>query len=487
MEGLRKQLTEQSATCAQLKHDVDKAVAAEAKAKEEVCLAQEAQRKRRLKVTRQLQSVVRGWLTRRRLMNIFSAHASEQMGIALQQPDKLKTQLTELRHQVHGMLYSEDSRRDAAVRLQAWWRSLLVSRITRLKRFIVQAHAIYKEMDRAALRIQAWFRGMNIYLALRDEIQSKLEETGFRRYKEMEGALLGIVRAQRAVRSWRQQKAMRDQRKQAEDRLRGRIANEAGELELAHEAKEVFVDTWLPRNTLGAVSDKRPATPREIKEIDDAGLVPFYSSDASETIRHKVGGPAALRMYKRLFQDDEGAGSSEESELEDEPLGEVWDVYPKGTSYRFMEELDADAWPKGKKPAYLRSKSSRPKRLRSRSKPKPRRPTCSSQPPPAHAEQRAQQREETKKQLEAEAAARELSCEAELHPLLHNAPTLPQLKLQQKPEDFLPVGVPDCTWHAQVGFYGQKKKVKDKLRGDKMSSWVAPWSGTALSALPAPS
>eukprot|EP00971_Amphidinium_carterae_P143500 2843222-Amphidinium_carterae.1 len=35
----------------------------------------------------------------------------------------------------------------------------------------------------------------------------------------MELALLGIVRAQRAVRSWRQQKAIRDQRRQAEDTI----------------------------------------------------------------------------------------------------------------------------------------------------------------------------------------------------------------------------------------------------------------------------
>mmetsp|Transcript_34489 Transcript_34489/g.78718 ORF Transcript_34489/g.78718 Transcript_34489/m.78718 type:complete len:520 (+) Transcript_34489:61-1620(+) len=484
MESLRKQLAEQSATCAKLKQDVDSALAAEAKAKEELCLAEEEKRKRKMKVTRHFQTVVRGWLTRRRLMKIFSSHASEQMGIASQQPDKLKTQLTELQHQVHGMLYTEDSRRVAAIRLQAWWRSVLVARITQLKRFIVRAHSLYKEMEDAAIRIQAWYRGITIHLSLKDEIHAKLEETGFRRFKEMELALLGIVRAQRAVRSWRQQKAIRDQRRQAEERQRRR--NEAGgNTALPHEAGEVFVDTWLPRNTLGAVSDERPTTPRDIKEISEAGLVPFYSSDAAETIRHKVGGPAAVRMYKRLFQDAEGAGSSEESDLDDEPIGEAWDVYPKGTSYRFMEELDADAWPKGKKPAYLLSKSSRPKRLST--KPKPRRPTCSSQPPPAHAEQRAQQREETKKQVEAEAVLREQRCAAEPHPLLQNAPTLPQLKPPQH-HDFLPVGVPDCTWGAQVGFYGQKKKkdVADVPPNGKLGSWVAPWSRNAL-ALPAPS
>jgi len=490
---LRSQLAQKAATSAQLQEAVDKAKVIEAKAKEDFRVAKEAKRRRHNKVTRQLQTAVRGWLARRRLMEAISAHMSEQRGLAGKQPDVLKAQLTELQHDVHSLLYTEESRVAAILKLQSWWRAVLAKRVVRLMWFVTQTHLVHKEMQQAAVKIQAWLRGRMIFLALREEIKLRLKATYIRRYNEMETALLGIVRAQRAVRAWRARKAMRELRRQAEERRASKQARRgskgparqglpAADKQLAAEDDTVYVDTWKKRDALGAVTEERPKTPREIQELNEAGLVPFYGAYASERVRHKVGGPSALKMHRRLFQDGSDAGTSDESDSE-EPLGDAWDVYPKGLSHGFMEELDADAWPKGKKPAHLRKRSSRRKRDSSSKNVQSLRPTMVLQQPPGNSEHRAQQREDAKRQLEAEAAALVKRREAEPHPLLQNAPTLQQTQPRRKSakQGKLAIGVPDCTWQTHVGFYGQKHK---KSSQGSAAAWPASsWNGSAASPL----
>ena len=73
-------------------------------------------------------------------------------------------------------------------------------------------------------------------------------------------------------------------------------------------------DSWKP-------SDSRPVdfnavtthkSEFELDKLDDSGLVPFYWSQDSELVRHRVGGPVAWKMERWLAADDSDGGGPEE-------------------------------------------------------------------------------------------------------------------------------------------------------------------------------
>jgi len=157
--------------------------------------------------------------------------------------------------------------------------------------------------------------------------------------------------------------------------------------------------------------------PPESGHLADAGLEPFYWSSATETFRHKIGGPAAQRLQILLDSD-----IGEDIELPDMPL-ELWDVYPRGhfddEAARAQAGLAAPTAHKAKKAtaAKRREKSRRP-------------PCCTfaKVTMPSHTLLRSMARREAAdaaaacvQQLASAEGIADGICGASLHPLLDNA------------------------------------------------------------------
>ena len=94
-----------------------------------------------------------------------------------------------------------------------------------------------------------------------------------------------------------------------------------------------------------------PRKAREFEKLEQAGLVPFYGSSAQQLIRHRIGGPTALRMQKRLvlgmgmLSEGQGDSGEEDDEVDDAELDHpsmLWDVYPEGISAGFLDGLDCE-------------------------------------------------------------------------------------------------------------------------------------------------
>lgn len=70
------------------------------------------------------------------------------------------------------------------------------------------------------------------------------------------------------------------------------------------EGSSKYVDNWRPASERREVRDVRDGLPQEdleLTKMKDAGLIPFYSR-TSNTIRHRIGGPFALKIqfqYRR--------------------------------------------------------------------------------------------------------------------------------------------------------------------------------------------
>lgn len=431
--------------------------------------------KRRLQVTSRLQSVVRGWLVRKRIVAAMDHRTVQNLRRAAQLPDLLRKQLKQLQHSTHALKYRDEERQIAAVKLQAWWRLIAARRVVKLIQWAHMMQVISAQMAVAATKIQAWHRGVTTKLSLRDQIQEKMDQTRQQQFRDMEIALHCIIQIQRGYRA----KLARRQRVRLQLELRGLSAADVAslsaeecsalQLELpptpAFDRKRskraslqacklpgVLIDSWRPSSAPGAVPvtypaplcgkagvaiESPPQNDREVEKVEAIGLIPFYAASSEQALRHRIGGATALRMQQQLAIPSTlaltGSGGGEVAgdlaALQDQ-LGDAWDIYPNGLTQDFLCGLDPDVWEKGGRAKSCRNALALRGVVKSKRR---RRKDCAPRPctkvlalPPSNAEDRAQKREEQRAtSIGANATD---SGAIDLHPMFVNAPPQPALR-----------------------------------------------------------
>lgn len=411
---------------------------------------------RRHELTLRFQTSVRRLLENKQIIGVINREVTEQLGLAAVLPHQLREQLKGLRNTIHDMEYSAEDRVHAATRLQALWRAITARRVFRILRLAGRMRQAHSQMVASAMKIQAWYRAHKTRTRFRVQILMNMGLKCSRQMEDLERFLKVVVLLQRSVRARLARKRVQEARSALngtpnslwnEDTLSKQLETR----EANPKRNVVMLDSWKPGGVAAGlaavqsasntafVGDKMPKRDRELEKIQQAGLIPFYGSWAREIVRHRVGGPSALKMQRQLGigcasrggscngEAAEESNSGEEEELED--VGNLWDVYPEGTSMGFLEHLDDDAW------AYKHRGQKRNLRKpakcggpRGTKKPVSTRKSCSLVVPlpPSNAEQRARARAEAKEAASAAGDKDSASEEGmELHPLLITAP-LPQ-------------------------------------------------------------
>jgi len=474
---LRARATEQSA---RVQHAATALRARKAKEAEELeALRQKkvAQRQLRSQYATRLQAQARGWLTRRQLAQHAAADEEKlaQQGANLTlvvSSDHLREQLAGLQLQLHDMEYRREDRVAAICKLQAWWRSMLAKRVFQVMRIAHKMRAYHNQVRHAAVCIQAWFRMYPVVWRFRSVLLAEGALRHQKQLEDMERLVQVVVVLQRSFRRRLQQKGERPGEEQ-------RSVTCMSPTKAKSQSEIVLIDSWKPGGIAAgkaAVQNARPGavvgdrvqkSDPEIEKIQEAGLIPFYGSSAREIIRHRVGGPSALKMQRQL-----GIGRAEDSPSEDDDLlhdlGTLWDVYPEGVSWDFLGHLDDDTWAHDhrgrtrslRRPAKYGTTVRKPKEPRRRR----RKTQLIIPPPPSNAENRVRAREE---QREANERNQQDFADdtnlLDMHPLLVGAPTPPRMPMLLEPAPPLgrrkvrqaSGGVNHSSWEGATSFLGE--------------------------------
>jgi len=463
IERLRPELALQIIKNEQMRKDLKVASKEEKEEGRNQSLNAAEREKRRLQVTSRLQSVVRGWLVRKRIVAAMDHRTVQNLRRAAQLPDLLRKQLKQLQHSTHALKYRDEERFIAAVKLQAWWRLIAARRVVKLIQWSQMLQAISAHMGVAATNIQAWYRGVTTKLSLRDQIQERMDQTREKQFRDMEIALHCIIQIQRGYRA----KLARRQRIRLQLALLGLPAPDLFDLpptpdfdrrstkrSCLEESKlpTVLIDSWRISSAPGAVPvtypapccgnagvaiESPPQNDREVEKAEAIGLVPFYAASSEQALRHRIGGASALRMQQQLaipstlaLTDGDGGDVAGNLAALQDQLGDAWDIYPNGLTQDFLYGLDPDVWEKGGRAKSCRNALA----LRGVVKSKRRRKKdCGPRPctkvlalPPSKSEERAQKREAQKaSSIGANATD---SGAIDLHPMFVNAPPQPALR-----------------------------------------------------------
>lgn len=435
---LRPAAAEQAERCKLIMQELAAAREEEARELRVLMESRNMEKERIRKLACKLQASIRGWLVRRSFIFAMDCHLAQQVGMAAKLPDQLRDHLRQLQHSVHDLKYQPEHRCAAAVRLQAFWRSIVARRVVIVLRIAQKMRRLYKRMDMAATMIAAWFKGIHTRLMYRSEIRARVEATHARHLQELQQGLRVVIRLQRALR------AKFARRRYLEARaILGEPSDSESEARRGRSRERfVLVDSWRPgglagdpsgdeaaaaaalagggSRSPGAAGSASPRSDRELRRLEDEGLLPFYWSSSQELVRHRIGGPQALKMLRLLAIGEPGDWSPPDID-EHEHLGGLWDVYPEGQSPDFLDRLDKDTWPWERKGRHGRRKAAGPP------KPQAAKLVCTkmAQAPPSNGERRQMLRQEARAAI---VAAREMAADGiEAHPLFVNAPQLSSL------------------------------------------------------------
>lgn len=405
---------------------------------------------RHFKYSIRLQAAIRGWLQRVRFKKFLLLEAASRKAL-ITSPILLQMQLRDLRHTLHDLVNTMEDKTKMAVRIQAWWRMLLMSRTARVLKLFAEVRLLCDWMQAAVRKIQSWFRGCMVRGLYRPKIVSMVEKTRALKRAEWFRKLLLIVKMQRTVRAY-------FARKRISQRIIERDGMNAETVEILpadnEEAIDVpHIDTWRPSNCTALIT----ALPRdhELEKMTEAGLVPFYRNSATDVVRHRIGGPAARK------QDDGGCSES---------WGELWNLHPDGISAGFLENLDKDVWPKQTQKKVVRK---RKKKCHSFI-PTPPLPAPSNTE--RRAEARAARRTASTTPQPAEAA------DVTLHPLLINAPSLVLPTVPNQERRVRVADDEDGSWENSFGFYGSPVH-RSKLGSKRRSHPTALGAATPMLAV----
>ncbi|CAJ1371229.1 unnamed protein product [Effrenium voratum] len=466
IEQLKPQLAQHAASREELLEQLHLAREKERQERQRLEESRLTEQEKRAKLRARLQGAVKKVVREQRAMK----------AIATPSPDikelegKLSEDLSGLRQQIHGLQYTQQDQERGATRIQTWWRTILAKRIARVLRISSTLWRLWQKMGRASVTIQRWFRAYVVRKMWHDTIEMILQRHRKSYQERLDHQIQMVKILQRGVRVYL-----------AKKHLTSSLAAPQEEHRNAGSSK--YVDNWRPASALRRVRDGQPAEELELVKMKEAGLIPFYSRTTS-TIRHRIGGPLALKIQHQLGV---GAGAHlnrepREPERPDEPgepgepgepepeagvkaetkqmlrpfllknqeefakevLGGSWDIYPEGLSQGFLQ---------GELPAAKKRPKAKRKRL-----------TCTKplEASPMRTEQRALLREQA--ELSAQRAEAMKAVSHLQHPLLEGL--LPNVPMHVKPVP--PAGPPtgrprpsfgcgsfreDCSWADAKSFY----------------------------------
>lgn len=436
IEELRPLLRQHQEQRHKLLQELGDARAVEQDAKRALELSRLTQQEKRRQLRKTLQCAVDKVIIEQRSMKALTTPSPELHVLEA----KLNEDLRGLRRKIHGLKYSQEDQDRGAARIQNWWRCILQARVRRLLQISKSMWELKNKVAKASLTIQRWYRASIVRFKWRAVLDTAME----RRRKSLEARLehqTKVVKVlQRAIRIYLAKRRLA--RKQEDG------------VELVEdprfEGSSKYVDNWRPASERREVRDVRDGLPQEdleLTKMKDAGLIPFYSR-TSNTIRHRIGGPFALKIQ---FQLGVGLGRppdpADPADAVDPPevstrksllshsgstgnsLGGNWEIYPQGISQGFLESLTYDynkiapTSPVPRKPSPRKARR-RPVRPRPCTKPVEAGPLLTQR----RAEQREQQQqEETAAMIKAEA----IKAVAHLqHPLLEGL--LPNVPMHVK-------------------------------------------------------
>lgn len=428
---------------------------------------------------------------------------------------KLNEDLRGLRHKIHGLKYSQSDQTRGSVKIQSWWRCILAQRVHQMLRISNSIWSLKNKMAKASVTIQRWFRAF----VVRVKWKNVVEVAAQRRRKFLEERLEHQTKAvkllQRAVRMFLAKRRLARSQDAGvelgvEDNPEGRSTTK-------------YVDNWRPASERREVRDAKPPEDLELVKMKDAGLIPFYSR-TSNTIRHRIGGPFALKIQMQLGI---GVGRStspppmaplaadgppkeaemvlDATEAQEEPsstvdvqkpqresvklppavvkivgenigledeLGGHWEIYPDGLSQGFLKSMTYDYHSLTKRPGQPPPSTANVPTKVKRSRP---RSTKTLEVGPLLTQRRAERREQ--QQQEESAAmikAENIKAVAHLqHPLLEGL--LPNVPMHVKPSPpAAPPGRPrpnfgcgsftreECSWSDATSFYSRRcEKITD--------------------------
>jgi len=369
---------------------------------------------------RKLQRFMRGRLMRRLFISSAEHEQMDHINYLTAEPDRLKDQLQQLQHTVHDLVFTPKDCEVAVIKIQSWWRKCLAKRVSQLMIVTLRLRDLCRCVVTAATMIQSAYRRYCCHCRFHAQIHVAMELSRQKQRLEAQRGLKAIRGIQKAFRACIARK--RAQRRRVElgfledlHALKMECASASNSMPLDPTKSPLLSDRGGP-----------PRTHREIEKLQAAGLVPFYWSTKSEKIRHRIGGPAALKIQKLTMSviDSNEPGSLIGGDID--LLGELWDMYPEGVSTGFTDGLDEDVWPVDA--AGRRSKFRSNKRRVARSARRSN-PSHLFAAPPSNTEWRANKRLQAR-DVAQRAIQGELDTEADLtdacepHPLLANAPCI---------------------------------------------------------------
>lgn len=483
IEQLRPLLVQHQQRREELLQELEGAQEEEKQAQHALELSRLTQQEKRRRLRKTLQHAVQTVVMEQRSMKAMSTPEPELHVLE----ERLDESLKGLRHQIHRLKYSEQDKQEGALRIQNWWRCILAARVRRLLRISKGMWELKRKMSKASVTIQRWYRAHVVRLRWQDVLKAATE----RRRKSLEERLehqTKVVKVlQRAIRIYLAKRRLARSQEAGREVVEDRI--ERGSI--------MYVDNWRPASKQQELRDSLPPEDLELKKMREAGLIPFYSR-TSNTLRHRIGGPFALRIQFRLgigigqrepaeetnaeapeeLKQDSTSASPKKKRIsqskalnaEDDFLG-GWEIYPEGLSEGFLKTLTYDLRGSGRSPTSRRPRP-RPRDGRPRPRESPRRRPCTKpvEVGPFQTERRAEQREhqqqeETAAQIKAEA----IKAVAHLqHPLLEGL--LPNVPMHVRPA---PPSAPpmrprpnfgcgrfhqECSWSDAKSFYAEGRR-----------------------------
>jgi len=482
LESLRPAVVQASERRKWLLEELAKAKVEEAREKKNLADSKLTQAERRANLRERFQKAVKSFMARRRIIAAMNSELAAQMAQSPLLPQQLQSQLEALRLCTHSLKYQAQHRSAGVERLQAWWRGVLARRLVFCLHAAKAMEKARGTMHEASVKIQSWYRASSTKRKWKGRIQLRIQMRREAEFMEQEQVLRFTIQLQRAVRARLARKAVA--REKARLKRNRTFHQESTDYLLVDGEKKKWIDTWRPRDSADALKALEGPIPQdpELDKMREAGLIPFYSSYATAQIRHRIGGPIALKIQRQLGV---GVGALARGEVpekllgdgsddlndEEAALGGDWDVYPEGISKSFLDTLQDDDFRRRHRKK-TPSKSKKLPRKRASSRPPP--------PPPTHTRSRAEARHASLQAAE-EAAARAEAAKAVAHlehPLLeglmpnvpfHPSPPTRPPSGRRRPVTFgrqeldkgaelRPAVQEDEGWGGLTGFYGEVAK-----------------------------
>lgn len=445
----RPSLENQSLTVVKLNEDLKNAQKNELREARDRKMNNAERLARRQKVTSRLQASVRGWLVRKRVIEALDHRAGHNLAMAAMLPGQLKSNLRQLQHGTHDLLYREEDRVAGAVKLQAWWRGIVARRVVKVMRVSQIMQGIVSQMAAAATLVQARYRGATMYRKWRSEIRHRIELTRQQQFREMEVGMRCIIQIQRGVRSKQARKRLEEARAKLAaaslEMLERGSPIPSGATGAEEDEERTFIDTWRPVGApgsdpagcgcAGVILRDLPRHDWEVEKQEQANLVPFYGATREQGLRHQIGGHSAAMMQRQMATS--GLGDEESGNFDDvgsvgavgalhRMLGDTWEIYPSGLTPGFLPGLDCDVQERGgRTESYSRSVKVRNSRRTLLPSTQAKQLDWENRPctkiltqPPSNARRRARTREDRNE--------RNYTSGIDPHTLLFNAPEMPR-------------------------------------------------------------